>query len=122
MSNRGWKRLVLPSLLLALAAFTTSPGYTDDSRFDPLARATLAAPGGRVALKSTACARPAPDDADCDGLPNHADPCPTEMLNRCVGPVAICGVGSPQDCLVSLPLRLDLGNTAPQIDCAAADS
>jgi len=58
-------------------------------------------------------------DGDCDGLVDATDPCPTDTLNRCNGPVAACGAAPPgaQECVPGVDLRLDLGASAPQTDC-----
>jgi cysteine-rich repeat protein len=67
----------------------------------------------------TTCVNPPAGDADCDGIPDATDPCPDETLNRCAGPLAICGddpLGDP-NCTSNEPIRLDLGPSAPTTVC-----
>ena len=66
-----------------------------------------------------ACVIPPAGDADCDGLADGDDPCPGDTLNRCNAPIATCATAPPgaQECAVGVELRLDLGATAPVVDC-----
>ena len=68
----------------------------------------LAAPAGAQAV----CGLPPAGDADCDGMVDALDPCPSDTLNRCSGgTIATCETAPPgdQDCTAGEPLRLDIG-------------
>ena len=57
----------------------------------------LAAPAGAQAV----CGLPPAGDADCDGMVDALDPCPSDTLNRCSGgTIATCETAPPgdQDC------------------------
>lgn len=65
------------------------------------------------------CAIAPVGDVDCDGVADALDPCPTDTLNHCNGPVALCATAPAgvQDCIAGDELRLDLGAAGPTTDC-----